>query len=377
MNIADAAAMQITDLAAWVRSIDDPSVGPLLQTLQQTLDSFVDIGLGYLSLDRSSGTLSGGEAQRTKMIRHLGSSLTDMTYVFDEPTTGLHPHDIQRMNELLLLLRDKGNTVLAVEHKPEVIAIADHVVDLGRGAGRAGGHITYEGDVAGLRASDTATGRHLDHRAALKPATRERTGVREIRGATLHNLRGVDVDVPLGITRCELCEGSGFSDDVLDYTLDDKNIAEVLAMSVDEAASFVAKGPAQTILGRMTDVGLGYLTLGQSLNTLSGGERQRLTLAISMAKKGAVYVLDEPTTGLHLADVEALLGLMDRLVDAGNSLIVIEHHQAVMAHADWIIDVGPGAGRDGGTIVFEGTPADLVAGAQTLTAEHLARYVGA
>lgn len=471
VNIADAAAMQITDLAAWVRSIDDPSVGPLLQTLQQTLDSFVDIGLGYLSLDRSSGTLSGGEAQRTKMIRHLGSSLTDMTYVFDEPTTGLHPHDIQRMNELLLLLRDKGNTVLVVEHKPEVIAIADHVVDLGPGAGRAGGRITYEGDVAGLRASDTITGRHLDHRAALKPTTRERTGVREIRGASLHNLRDVDVDVPLGIltvitgvagsgksslihghldgddvvvvdqapikgsrrsspatytgilddirkafakangvkpglfsansegacpackglgviitnlgftqsveTRCELCEGSGFSDDVLDYTLDGKNIAEVLAMSVDEAASFVAKGPAQTILGRMTDVGLGYLTLGQSLNTLSGGERQRLKLAISMAKKGAVYVLDEPTTGLHLADVEALLGLMDRLVDAGNSLIVIEHHQAVMAHADWIIDVGPGAGRDGGTVVFEGTPADLVAGAQTLTAEHLARYVGA
>jgi len=472
VSIADAAAMQITDLAAWVAAIDDASVAPLLVGLRQTLDPFVDIGLGYLSLDRASGTLSGGEAQRTKMIRHLGSSLTDMTYVFDEPTTGLHPHDIQRMNDLLLLLRDKGNTVLVVEHKPEVIAIADHVIDLGPGAGRHGGRIMYEGDVAGLRTSDTITGRHFDHRAALKPSTREKTGALEIRGATLHNLKGVDVDVPLGIltvvtgvagsgksslihgsvpafddvvvvdqapikgsrrsspatytgilddirkafakangvkpglfsansegacpackglgviitnlgftqsveTRCELCEGTGFSDDVLEYTLDGRNIAEVLAMSADEAAAFVAKGPAHTTLTRMIDVGLGYITLGQALNTLSGGERQRLKLAISMAKKGAIYVLDEPTTGLHLADVDNLLALLDRLVDAGNSVIAIEHHQAVMAHADWIIDIGPGAGRDGGAVVFEGTPADLVSRGETLTAQHLARYVGA
>ena len=473
-SIADAAAMQITDLAAWVRSIDDARVGPLLHTLQQTLDSFVDIGLGYLSLDRASGTLSGGEAQRTKMISHLGSALTDMTYVFDEPTTGLHPHDIQRMNELLLLLRDKGNTVLVVEHKPEVIEIADHVIDLGPGAGRHGGLITYQGDVAGLRASDTVTGRHVDHRAALKPSTRAHRGALEIRGASLHNLRDVDVDVPLGIltvvtgvagsgksslihgslagrdevvvvdqtpikgsrrsspatytgvldeirklfakqngvkpalfsansegacpackglgviitnlgftqsveTRCELCEGSGFSDAVLEYTVEDRTIADVLAMSVEEAIAFCAdaglKGTAAATLARMSDVGLGYITLGQALGTLSGGERQRLKLAISMAKKGAIYILDEPTTGLHLADVAGLLALLDALVDAGNSVIAIEHHQAVMAHADWIIDVGPGAGRDGGTVVFEGTPADLVASGATLTAQHLAAYV--
>ncbi len=472
VSIADAAAMQITDLAAWVATIDDPAVAPLVAGLTQTLDSFVDIGLGYLSLDRSSGTLSGGEAQRTKMIRHLGSSLTDMTYVFDEPSTGLHPPDIQRQTALLRLLRDKGNPVLVVEHKPEVIAIADHVIDLGPGAGRHGGRIMYEGDVAGLRASDTVTGRHVDHRAQLKPTTRTRTGAIEIRGANLHNLKDVDVDVPLGIltvitgvagsgksslihgslpasaevvvvdqtpikgsrrsspatytgilddirkafakangvkpalfsansegacpacrglgviitnlgftqsveTRCELCEGSGFSDDVLEYTLDGRTIAEVLAMSADEAAAFLGKGPAHTTLLRMIDVGLGYITLGQALNTLSGGERQRLKLAISMAKTGAVYVLDEPTTGLHLADVDNLLALLDRLVDAGNSVIVIEHHQAVMAHADWIIDVGPGAGRDGGTVVFEGTPADLVSHSETLTAPPLARYVGA
>lgn len=473
-SIADAAAMQITDLAAWVRSIDDARVGPLLQTLQQTLDSFVDIGLGYLSLDRASGTLSGGEAQRTKMIRHLGSALTDMTYVFDEPTTGLHPHDIQRMNELLLLLRDKGNTVLVVEHKPEVIEIADHVIDLGPGAGRHGGLITYQGDVAGLRASDTVTGRQVDHRAALKPSTRAHRGALEIRGASLHNLRDVDVDVPLGIltvvtgvagsgksslihgslagrdevvgvdqtpikgsrrsspatytgvldeirklfakqngvkpalfsansegacpackglgviitnlgftqsveTRCDLCEGSGFSDAVLEYTVEGRTIADVLAMSVEEAIAFCAdaglKGTAAATLARMSDVGLGYITLGQALGTLSGGERQRLKLAISMAKKGAIYILDEPTTGLHLADVTGLLALLDALVDAGNSVIAIEHHQAVMAHADWIIDVGPGAGRDGGTVVFEGTPADLVASGATLTAQHLAAYV--
>ncbi len=471
VNIADAAAMQITDLAAWVRTIDDPMVAPLIQGLRETLDAFVHIGLGYLSLDRASGTLSGGEAQRTKMIRHLGSSLSDITYVFDEPTAGLHPHDIQRMNETLLQLRDKGNTVLVVEHKPEVIEIADHVVDLGPRAGRGGGTIQFEGDVAGLRASATLTGRFLDHRARLKDAVRTATGVLPIRGASQHNLRDVGVDVPTGVltvvtgvagsgksslihgnlpafddvvvvdqtaikgsrrsspatytgildavraafakangvkpalfsansegacpackglgvivtqlgfqstveTVCELCGGTGFSDDVLEYTLDGKNIAEVLAMSVDEAAEFLVKGPAAAVLGRLRDVGLGYLTLGQSLNTLSGGERQRLKLAISMAKTGAVYVLDEPTTGLHLADVDTLLRLLDQLVDAGNTVVVIEHHQAVMAHADWIIDLGPGAGRDGGAIVFEGTPAALVAKRETLTGEHLARYVG-
>ena len=471
VNIAEAAAMQITDLAAWLRTIDDPAVAPLLSSLRQTVDSFVDIGLGYLSLDRSSGTLSGGEAQRTKMIRHLGSSLTDITYVFDEPTAGLHPHDIARTNRLLRQLRDKGNTVLVVEHKPEVIEIADHVVDLGPRAGRAGGEVQYTGDVAGLRESDTLTGRHLDHRAALKSTSRPHRGALEIRGATQHNLRGVDVDIPLGVltvvtgvagsgksslihgnlpafddvvvvdqapikgsrrsspatytgildtvrsafakangvkpslfsansagaciackglgviitnlgftqsveTRCDLCEGSGFSDEVLTYTLDGKNIHEVLSMSAAEAATFFPTGAAHTTLARMVDVGLGYLTLGQALNTLSGGERQRLKLAISMAKKGAVYVLDEPTTGLHLADVDTMLALLDRLVEAGNTVVVIEHHQAVMAHADWIIDLGPGAGHDGGQIVFEGTPADLVASSDTLTAQHLRTYVG-
>ncbi|MDQ1082784.1 MULTISPECIES: excinuclease ABC subunit UvrA [Microbacterium] len=471
VNIADAAAMQITDLAAWVRTIDDPTVAPLVQGLRDTLDAFVHIGLGYLSLDRASGTLSGGEAQRTKMIRHLGSSLSDITYVFDEPTAGLHPHDIQRMNETLLQLRDKGNTVLVVEHKPEVIEIADHVVDLGPRAGRAGGTVQYEGDVAGLRASDTLTGRFLDHRAELKGEVRLASGVMQIRGASQHNLRDVDVDVPRGVltvvtgvagsgksslihgnlpafddvvvvdqtaikgsrrsspatytgildavrsafakangvkpalfsansegacpackglgvivtqlgfqstveTVCELCAGTGFSGAVLEYTLDGKNIAEVLAMSVSDASEFLVKGPAVAVLARLRDVGLGYLTLGQSLNTLSGGERQRLKLAISMAKTGAVYVLDEPTTGLHLADVDTLLRLLDQLVDAGNTVVVIEHHQAVMAHADWIIDLGPGAGHDGGDVVFEGTPADLVAARSTLTAEHLARYVG-
>ena len=476
INIADACAMQISDLAEWVRGLDEPSVAPLLATLQQTLDSFVEIGLGYLSLDRPSGTLSGGEAQRVKMIRHLGSSLTDVTYVFDEPTAGLHPHDIQRMNDLLLRLRDKGNTVLVVEHKPETIAIADHVVDLGPGAGTAGGTVCFEGTVEGLRASGTITGRHLDDRAALKETVRTPTGTLEIRGATAHNLRDVDVDIPLGVlvvvtgvagsgksslvhgsipagagvvsidqgairgsrrsnpatytglldpirkafakangvkpalfsansegacpncngagviytdlammagvaTTCEECEGKRFEASVLEYHLGGRDISEVLAMSVTEAEEFFGAGEARTpaahaILGRLADVGLGYLSLGQPLTTLSGGERQRLKLATHMAEKGGVYVLDEPTTGLHLADVEQLLGLLDRLVDSGKSVIVIEHHQAVMAHADWIIDLGPGAGHDGGRIVFEGTPADLVAARSTLTGEHLAAYVG-
>ncbi|WP_373046973.1 ATP-binding cassette domain-containing protein [Vulgatibacter sp.] len=475
-NIADACAMQISDLADWVRGLNEPSVAPLLHSLRHTLDSFVEIGLGYLSLDRPSGTLSGGEAQRTKMIRHLGSSLTDVTYVFDEPTVGLHPHDIQRMNELLLRLRDKGNTVLVVEHKPEVIAIADHVVDLGPGAGTAGGEVVFEGSVEGLKKSGTLTGRHLSDRASVKSAVRKPTGVMEVRGANTHNLKKVDVDIPLGVlvvvtgvagsgksslihgsvsgrdgvvsidqaairgsrrsnpatytgllepirkafakangvkpalfsansegacptcngagviytdlgmmagvtTICEECEGRRFQASVLEYRLGGRNIAEVLDLPVAEAVGFFGKGEARTpaahaILERMADVGLGYLRLGQPLTTLSGGERQRLKLATHMGEDGGVYVLDEPTTGLHLADLEQLLGLLDRLVDAGKSVIVIEHHQAVMAHADWIIDLGPGAGHDGGRIVFEGTPADLVAARSTLTGEHLAAFVG-
>lgn len=475
-NIADVCAMQISDLAAWVRGLDEPSVAPLIKGLQHLLDSFEEIGLGYLSLDRPSGTLSGGEAQRTKMIRHLGSSLTDVTYVFDEPTIGLHPHDIARMNELLVQLRDKGNTVLVVEHKPEAIAIADHIVDLGPGAGTGGGTVCYEGSVEGLRSSGTITGRHFDDRAQLKPTVRQPTGALEIRGANAHNLRDVDVDVPLGVlcvvtgvagsgksslihgsipagagvvsidqgairgsrrsnpatytglldpirkafakangvkpalfsansegacptcngagviytdlammagvaTTCEDCEGRRFQASVLEYHLGGRDISEVLAMSVSEAEKFFGAGDARTpaahaILDRLADVGLGYLSLGQPLTTLSGGERQRLKLATHMADKGGVYVLDEPTTGLHLADVEQLLGLLDRLVDSGKSVIVVEHHQAVMAHADWIIDLGPGAGHDGGRIVFEGTPADLVATRSTLTGKHLAAYVG-
>ena len=477
VNIADLCAMQISDLAQWVRELDEPSVAPLLKGLQHLLDSFADIGLGYLSLDRPAGTLSGGEAQRTKMIRHLGSSLTDVTYVFDEPTVGLHPHDIERMNHLLLQLRDKGNTVLVVEHKPETIAIADHVVDLGPGAGSTGGSICFEGSVDGLRASDTITGHHLDDRATLKESVRTASGTVEIRGASTHNLRVVDVDLPLGVlcvvtgvagsgksslihgsvakrddvvvvdqgaikgsrrsnpatytgllepirkafakangvkpalfssnsegacptcngagviftdlgimatmeSPCEDCEGKRFQAEVLEYTLGGKNIAEVLAMSVVEAEPFFSAGESRTpaahaILQRLADVGLGYISLGQPLTTLSGGERQRLKLAVQMADKGEIYVLDEPTTGLHLADVGNLLGLLDRLVDSGKSVIVIEHHQAVMAHADWIIDLGPGAGHDGGTVVFEGPPAELVADRSTLTGEHLATYVGA
>ncbi len=475
-NIADVCSMQISDLADWVRKLHEPSVAPLLAALGETLSSFVEIGLGYLSLDRPAGTLSGGEAQRTKMIRHLGSSLTDVTYVFDEPTIGLHPHDIERMNDLLLQLRDKGNTVLVVEHKPETIAIADHAVDLGPGAGAGGGSVCFEGTVDGLRGSDTTTGRHLDDRATLKQSLRPATGAMEVRGATTHNLQDVDVDIPLGVlcvitgvagsgksslvqgsvaglddvvlidqagikgsrrsnpatytglldpirkafakangvkpalfssnsegacpacngagviytelgvmatveSTCEECGGKRFLAEVLEYEFGGKNISEVLAMSVTEAEAFFGDGEAMTtaahrILERLADVGLGYLSLGQPLTTLSGGERQRLKLATRMGENGGVYVLDEPTTGLHLADVEQLLGLLDRLVESGKSVIVIEHHQAVMAHADWIIDLGPGAGHDGGRIVFEGPPADLVAARSTLTGQHLAAYVG-
>jgi excinuclease ABC A subunit len=484
LSIADVCAMQVSDLAGWISGLDEPSVAPLLEALQQTIESFAEIGLGYLSLDRPSGTLSGGEAQRLKMIRHLGSSLTDVTYVFDEPTTGLHPHDIERMNDLLLALRDKGNTVLVVEHEPDTIAIADHVVDLGPGAGSSGGTVCFEGTVEGLRASDTVTGRHFDDRAGLKETVRAPSGMLEVRGASTHNLWDVDVDIPLGVlvvvtgvagsgkssliggsivksrpprdgvvsidqaaikgsrrsnpatytgllepirkafakaggvkpalfsansegacpncngagviytdlammagvaTTCEACDGKRFQAEVLEYEFGGKDISEVLAMSVSEAAEFFGAGEAATpaahkILERLADVGLGYLGLGQPLTTLSGGERQRLKLATHMGERRSrppdVYVLDEPTTGLHLADVEQLLGLLDRLVDSGKSVIVIEHHQAVMAHADWIIDLGPGAGHDGGRIVFEGTPADLVAARSTLTGEHLAAYVG-
>ncbi len=476
VSIADACAMQISDLAEWVRGLGQPAVAPLLEVLGETLDSFVEIGLGYLSLERASGTLSGGEAQRVKMVRQLGSSLTDVTYVFDEPTIGLHPHDIERMNGLLLRLRDKGNTVLMVEHKPEAIAIADHVVDLGPRAGAEGGEVVFEGSVEGLRAGKTLTGRHLDDRASLKPEVREPSEALEVRGAETHNLRDVDVDIPLGVlvvvtgvagsgkssliqgsvagrdgvvtidqtairgsrrsnpatytklldpirkafakangvkpglfsansegacpncngagviytdlammagvaTVCEECEGKRFQAEVLEYEFGGKDISEVLAMSVAEAEQFFGEGKAgipaaHKILDRLAAVGLGYLTIGQPLTTLSGGERQRLKLATQMAEKGSVYVLDEPTTGLHLADVEQLLGLLDKLVDSGKSVIVIEHHQAVMAHADWIIDLGPGAGHDGGQVVFEGTPADLVAKRPTLTGEHLADYVG-
>ena len=476
-NIADVCAMQISDLAEWVGGLKEASLAPLLDKLHQTLESFVEIGLGYLSLERPSGTLSGGEAQRVKMIRHLGSSLTDVTYVFDEPTIGLHPHDIQRMNDLLLRLRDKGNTVLVVEHKPETIAIADHIVDLGPGAGTAGGTVCFEGTLEGLRASGTITGRHLEDRAALKETVRTPTGKLEIRKAKANNLRNVDVDVPLGIlvvvtgvagsgksslihgsmsgregvvsidqaairgsrrsnpatytglldpirkafakangvkpalfsansegacpncngagviytdlammagvaTTCEECEGKRFQASVLEYHLGDRDISEVLAMSVTEAEEFFGDGDARTpaahaILERLADVGLGYISLGQPLTTLSGGERQRLKLATHMGEKGGVYILDEPTAGLHLADVEQLLRLLDRLVESGKSVIVIEHHQAVMAHADWLIDLGPGAGHDGGRVVFEGTPADLVAARSTLTGEHLSSYIGA
>ncbi|USQ76208.1 ATP-binding cassette domain-containing protein [Ornithinimicrobium cryptoxanthini] len=475
INIADACAMQISDLAEWVAGLDEPSVGPLLESLRDTLDSFVDIGLGYLSLERPSGTLSGGEAQRTKMIRHLGSPLTDITYVFDEPSIGLHPHDIQRMNELLVQLRDKGNTVLVVEHKPEMIGVADHVIDLGPLAGSEGGQVMFEGTVEGLRASDTITGRHIDDRATLKESVRESAESLQIRGASTHNLRDIDVDIPLGVltvvtgvagsgksslitgsvsgrdgvvtidqsvikgsrrsnpatytgmlepirkafakangvkpslfsansegacptckgagviytdlgmmagvtTTCEDCGGKRFDASVLEFHLGGRDISQVLEMSVVQAEAFFGEGDARTpaahkILQRMVDVGLGYLTVGQPLTTLSGGERQRLKLAVHMGEKGGTYVLDEPTTGLHLADVEQLLALLDRLVDSGKSVIVIEHHQAVMAHADWIIDLGPGAGHDGGQVVFEGTPAALVKDGSTLTGQHLRDYV--
>ena len=469
--------MQISDLADWMRGVEEPAVAPLVATLRQTLDSFAEIGLGYLSLDRPAGTVSGGEAQRVKMVRHLGSALTDVTYVFDEPTAGMHPHDIRRMNDLLLRLRDKGNTVLVVEHEPETIAIADHVVDLGPGAGTTGGEVVFQGSVEELREAGTLTGRHMDDRASAKPAVRAASGVMDVRGASLHNLQDVDVDIPLGVlvvvtgvagsaksslirgsvsgrdgvvsvdqapikgsrrsnpatytglldpirkafakqngvkpalfsansegacptcngagviyidlammagvaSTCEECEGKRFQAEVLEYTFGGKDISEVLAMPVAEATAFFGAGEAHTpaahrILGRLGDVGLGYLSLGQPLTTLSGGERQRLKLATHLAEKGGVYVLDEPTTGLHLADVAQLLGLLDRIVDSGKSVVVIEHHQAVMAHADWIIDLGPGAGYDGGRIVFEGAPADLVAARSTLTGEHLAAYVGA
>ncbi|MGO1199064.1 MAG: ATP-binding cassette domain-containing protein [Brachybacterium sp.] len=480
-SIADVCAMQISELAAWVRRRREQNtsaqVAPLLENLSALLDAFTEIGLGYLSLDRPSGTLSGGESQRTRMIRHLGSALTDVTYVFDEPTIGLHPHDIATMNSLLVNLRDKGNTVLVVEHKPEAIAIADHVIDLGPRAGADGGSVQYEGDLAGLRASTTLTGTHLDRKVSLKESVRTPTGALEIRGADHHNLQSVDVDIPLGVltvitgvagsgksslvhgsmpqdaeaiavdqtairgsrrsnpatytgllepirkafakangvkpalfsnnsegacpvckgagviytelgfmetvaTTCEECEGQRFRADVLEYRFGGKSIAEVLALSVTQARELFSAAEttvpaAAKLLGHLDDVGLGYLTIGQPLTSLSGGERQRLKLATRMGGRGGIYVLDEPTTGLHLADVDQLLALLDRLVDSGKTVIVIEHHQAVMAHADHLIDLGPGAGADGGRIVFQGSPAELVAEAPTLTGTHLKEYVGA
>lgn len=474
-TIADVTRLEIGDLAEWVRGIKDKSVEPLVKGLLHMLDSFVTIGLGYLSLDRPAGTLSGGEAQRTRMIRHLGSSLTDVSYVFDEPTIGLHPHDIRRMNELLLQLRDKGNTVLVVEHKPEVVEIADHIVDIGPGAGVHGGEVVFEGTIAGLRKSKTVTGRHLDDRAGLKDEVRDSRGSLKVSRANTNNLKNVSVDIPLGVlcvltgvagsgksslingsvaplddvvvidqspvgtsrrsnsatytglldhirkvfakvngvkpalfssnsegacenckgagliftelgfmetvsSVCEECEGKRYKASVLQYKLDGRNVSEVLDLSVEEALAFFSANelltkPALDIIQRLVDVGLGYISLGQSLSTLSGGERQRLKLAAQMGAKGGVLVLDEPTTGLHLADVDRLLMLLDKLVDSGKSVIVIEHHQAVMAHADWIIDMGPGAGSNGGTVVFEGTPAELVKSKKTLTGNYLAEYV--
>jgi len=480
-TIGECSAMQISDLADFVAGIKHSGVGPMLEGLRELLESFVTIGLGYLSLNRESSTLSGGEAQRVKLVRHLGSSLSDVTYVFDEPTVGLHPHDIQQMNDLLLQLRDKGNTVLVVEHKPETIRIADHVVDLGPGAGLAGGRLCYAGDVTGLTASGTLTGQYLDHRVNVRDDVRQPTGKLSIAHATLHNLRDVSVDIPLGVLTvvtgvagsgksslvhgslagrdgviiagqepirgskrsnpatytglldpirsafakankvkpglfsansvgacptckgiglvytdlammaevasvCEDCNGARFTAEVLEYRLRGKNISEVLRMTVAEAREFFTSGTARTILDRLATVGLGYIGLGQPLTTLSGGERQRLKLAINdwgggvgnvsnTVKTGSIYILDEPTTGLHLADVDKLLGMLDTPVDQGNTVIVIEHHQAVMAHADWLIDIGPGAGHDGGRVVFTGTPADLVESSPTTTAEHLRRYV--
>ncbi|MDN6123055.1 MAG: excinuclease ABC subunit UvrA [Brevibacterium sp.] len=483
LSIAEACAMQISDLLDWLVQVDSGGVRPLVRSLAADVQAFVDIGLGYLSLDRSAGSLSGGEAQRIKLVRHLGSALTDVTYIFDEPTIGLHPHDIEAMNGLLIALRDKGNTVLVVEHKPETIRIADHVVDLGPGAGTAGGEICFIGTVAELTVSDTLTGKHLNDRAQVKTTPREPTGRLEIRGAATHNLRDVDVDVPLGVITavtgvagsgkstliaeslrhrdgvilidqapikgsrrsnpatytgmlepirkafakvngvkpalfsanskgacpvcngagiiysdlgmmagmsapCDVCEGKGFQAEVLEYTLAGKNIRQVLDLSVTAAVEYFAAGESRipavsTIIGHLAEVGLGYLSLGQPLTTLSGGERQRLKLATHLSAKAAdsasVIILDEPTTGLHLADVETMLGMLDRLADAGRTVIVIEHHQAVMAHSDWIIDLGPGAGHDGGRVVFEGTPGQLVASAAgpgaTLTAQHLAAYI--
>ena len=473
LSIADACAMQISDLAEWVRGLSEPSVGPLLTSLGESLDAFVEMGLGYLSLDRPSGTLSGGEAQRTRMIRHLGSPLTDITYVFDEPTIGLHAHDVERMNALLQRLRDKGNTVLVVEHEPEVIHIADRVVDMGPGAGSHGGTVVYEGTVDGLLASGTATGRHLDAKQELKAEARTPRGSIPIRNAALHNLQDVSVDVPLGVlvavtgvagsgksslihgclprtdpsvtvidqstirgsrrsnpgtytgildpirtafakangvkpalfsansegacpncnglgktytslgfmaevvSICEVCEGRRYTDAVLEYRLRGSNIVEVLAMPIEEARDFFTEKPVKVMLDRLFDVGLGYLSLGQGLDTLSGGERQRLKLAIEMGADTEVYVLDEPTTGLHLQDVENLIGLLDRLVESGRTVIVIEHNLDVVARADWVIDLGPGAGHDGGRVIFEGPPAELIRASGTLTGEHLRRRIEA
>ena len=469
LGIADMTAMQVSELLDALDQIQIPDAAPLIANLKAVLESMVDLGLGYLSLDRPAGTLSGGEAQRVKMIRHLGSALSDVTYVFDEPTVGLHPHDIQRMNGLLAGLRDKGNTVLVVEHKPEVIGIADHVIDLGPGAGTHGGTICYSGAVDGLLASDTLTGKHFTTRAALNTTPRKATGAMAVRGASMHNLKNLSVDIPTGVMcaitgvagsgkstlihstiakredvavvdqtairgsrrsnpatytgimdpiraafakangvkpalfsanstgacpacsgvgftytdlasmagvalPCEQCRGKRYTAEVLEYTLDGLNIADVLDLSMEEALEQLKVPKAKAMLERLNQVGLGYLKLGQRLNTLSGGERQRIKLAINLGQGAGTYILDEPTTGLHIADVQKLLRLLDEMVDEGNTVIVIEHHLAVVAHSDWVIDLGPGAGHEGGSIVFEGTPADLAASG-TLTGEHLAAYV--
>ncbi len=466
-TIAECNAMQVDDLAVWVRGLTAAGIAPMVAGLASTLDNLIEIGLAYLSLDRQTGTLSGGEAQRVKMVRHLESSLTEMTYVFDEPTGGLHAHDTARMIRLLQRLRDKGNTVLVVEHDPDVICAADHVVDLGPGAGSDGGQVVYQGDVAGLRRSGTVTGEHLDVRQPIRADPRQATGYLRVEDATANNLRAVTVDVPLGVltvvtgvagsgkssllsslprsadlvfmdqtpikgsrrsnpatysgvldpirdafakandvraalfsansegacpacsglgvtytdlaympgvaTPCEACEGRRFTADVLAHRLRGADICEVLAMTIDQAATFFTEKSVRPTLRSLVDAGIGYVRLGQPMTSLSGGERQRLRLGIEMGRSARTYVLDEPTSGLHLADVDHLVGLLDRIVEAGGTVIVIEHNLDVVARADWVIDLGPGAGHDGGRVVYQGPPAGLPTDGTSLTGHHLHR----
>ncbi|GGP77392.1 ATP-binding cassette domain-containing protein [Streptomyces calvus] len=467
-SIADCARMQVTDLIAVLREIDDPVARPIAGAAVAALERIERIGLGYLSLDRETTTLSGGEGQRLKTVRHLGSSLTGMTYIFDEPSVGLHPRDVHRLGELLLRLRDKGNTVLVVEHDPDVIALADHVVDMGPGAGTEGGRVVFEGTPDALAASGTLTGRCLRRRTTVKDTVREATGELWVKGADRHNLRDVTVRFPAGVltavtgvagsgkstlvaeftaahtdavvvdqsaigisarstpatylgimdtvrkifaretgaepglfsfnsdgacgtcegrgimytdlafmdpvtTTCPACEGRRFKDEVLRLTVGGRSVADVLEMTAEQALDFFDDTGLRRRLRALRDVGLTYLTLGQPLSTLSGGERQRIKLATRLHRTGVVYVLDEPTTGLHMADVDGLVALLDRLVDAGNTVLVVEHNLDVVARADWVIDLGPGGGRDGGRVVFEGTPAELLAAEGSVTAEHLRR----